>query len=417
METMSNSSKEILITGSGFAGLVAGITLKQSNISVKIFEGHKKRVKAGNRITLFPNGMKVLRQVGVADEVINSGFVIEIGEMKDHFGKHLVNRSMGKQSIYGEPTVTTRRAKVHEILYNKAKQLGIEIVYDKKVVEAKENNSGVELVFEDGSKYFGSLLIGCDGINSFIRRNVLKDDFQPKYAGLMYYGGFVSDQGFIKKLNLKPKTHYITVGPTNFFSYCFVDNPEVNKFPSLLWNCYLRQTEIVSSSELYNFNHEDIINKVHKAHIGWHSPIEKLILNSNKVIQNSISEVTEINNWFKGRMIVIGDAAHAQNPLFGGQGAGTALEDAYMLAKILKKYGDNYKLAFSTLENLRKPRTTMIGEKSRKNSKRSTVKYNKFLLMLRNKTYSIMANIMSEKQQNPYLSYDVEEELNKIVND
>ena len=85
---MSNISKEILISGSGFAGLVSGITLKQSNIPVKIFESHHNRVKDGNRITLFPNGMKVLRLVGVADEVINSGFVIETGEIKDHFGKH-----------------------------------------------------------------------------------------------------------------------------------------------------------------------------------------------------------------------------------------------------------------------------------------------------------------------------------------
>ena len=60
---------------------------------------------------------------------------------------------MGKKSIYGEPTVTTRRAKVHEILYNKARELGIEIVYSKKVIEAKENDNGVELAFETMTSY------------------------------------------------------------------------------------------------------------------------------------------------------------------------------------------------------------------------------------------------------------------------
>ena len=178
-----------------------------------------------------------------------------------------------------------------------------------------------------------------------------------------------------------------------------------------MWNCYLRQSDRISGGNVEFWNDVFILCKGFNP---IYATIEELILNSNKVIQNSISEVTEIDNWFNGRMIVIGDAAHAQNPLFGGQGAGTALEDAYMLAKILEKYGDNYKLAFSTLEKLRKPRTTMIGEKSRKNSKRSTINYNKFFLMLRNKTYSIMAKLMSEKQLNPYLSYDVEVELNKV---
>jgi 2-polyprenyl-6-methoxyphenol hydroxylase-like FAD-dependent oxidoreductase len=411
---MTSDSNEILIVGSGFAGLIAGIMLKSANFQVKIFESNSRSQDLGDRITLFPNAMKVLRLVGVADHVINDGYVIEVGKIQDSLGKHMVNRSMGKKSIYGEPTITCRRVKVHEILYDKAIELGIDISNDKKVVGIKEDENGVQLQFENGSNYIGSLLIGCDGINSFVRKSILNKNFQPRYSGLMYFGGFVENQELIKKLDLNPKTHYISIGPTNFFSYCFVDNPETHEFPTLMWNCYLRQQKRLSSEELKNLKLADLIDRVYQAHKGWHSPVEELILNAVKVSKGSISDVVEIDNWYKERIIVIGDAAHAMNPFFGGQGAGTAMEDAYMLAKLIERYNGDYKLAFPTLEKVRKARTTLIASRARKNCEKSTVQYNKLLLKLRNKAFSILTFLTPEHKLNQFISYDVEKELSKV---
>jgi 2-polyprenyl-6-methoxyphenol hydroxylase-like FAD-dependent oxidoreductase len=411
---MKSNLKDILIVGNGFAGLIAGIILKKSNFPVKIFEANPKREDLGDRITLFPNAIKVLRLAGVADQVINEGYVIEIGKIKDNFGKHMINRSMGKKSAYGEPTVTCRRLKVHEILYKKAIDIGVEIYHEKKVIKIHEEENGVKLIFEDGSNYNGSLVIGCDGINSFVRKSILKNDFKPKYSGLMYFGGFVENQEFINKLDLKPKTHYISIGPTNFFSYCYVDNPEKYHNPTLMWNCYLREPNRLSKSELENIKLSQLIEKVYKAHKGWHSPIEELILNSIKISKGNISDVVEIDKWYKDRIIVIGDAAHAMNPFFGGQGAGTAMEDAYILAKLIEKYEGDYKIAFQTLEKLRKPRTTEIASRARKNCEKSTIEYNMTLLKLRNIAFSVLTYFTPEKILNKYISYDVEKELDKL---
>jgi 2-polyprenyl-6-methoxyphenol hydroxylase-like FAD-dependent oxidoreductase len=412
---MRSNTQDILIIGSGFAGLIAGIILKKSNFHVKIFEANPKREDLGDRITLFPNAIKVLRLAGVADQVINEGYVIEIGKMQDNSGRHMVNRSMGKKSIYGEPTVTCRRVKVHEILYKKALDIGVEIQHEKKLTDIIEDEHEVKLKFEDGSKYSGSLLIGCDGINSFVRRSILNYDFKPKYSGLMYFGGFVENQDLIKKLNLNHKTHYITIGPTNFFSYCYVDNPEKYKNPTLMWNCYLREPKRLTKAELGSLKLSQLIEKVNNAHKGWHYPIEDLILNSVKLSKGNISDVVEIDNWHKDRVIVIGDAAHAMNPFFGGQGAGTAMEDAYMLAKLIEKYNGDYKLVFPTLEKLRKPRTTKIARRARKNCEKSTVQYNDFTLKLRNIAFSLLTFLTPERKLNEFISFDVEKEINKII--
>ena len=127
----------------------------------------------------------------------------------------------------------------------------------------------------------------------------------------------------------------------------------------------------------------------------------------------SCSDIVEIESWSRGRIIVIGDAAHAMSPLLG-QGAGTAMEDAYALARLLEKFDGDYNLAFSELEKLRKPRTTLIAKRARKNSKRTIVEFNNFATKLRNKAFSLINYLTPEKYQNKIQLYDIEKELNKI---
>jgi 2-polyprenyl-6-methoxyphenol hydroxylase-like FAD-dependent oxidoreductase len=408
------NKKEILIVGSGFSGLLAGIMLRKANIPVKIFEASPYRQDLGGVISLFPNSLKIFRYIGIADEIINCGLMVEGAKIQDNLGNHMVNRSLGNESIYGEPTITCKRTKAHEIIYKKAIELNIEIFHGKKVFEIKQFDNKVELYFEDGSNYNGSLLIGCDGINSIVRKSVLEYNFNPKYSGLMYFCGYVENQELIKKTILEPKTHIISIGPTNFFSYCLVDNPEKNQSPTLMWYCYLSQPNRLTKEELDNFKLTSVIEKVLNAHSDWHKPIEELILNSVDIVKGNISDVVEIDKWHNDRIIVIGDAAHAMNPFFGGQGVGTAIEDAYMLARLIEIYDGNYKIAFPKLEKLRKPRTTKIASKARKNCKRSIIKYNKFLLKLRNLSFSILTYFTPESKLNEFISYDVEYELKKI---
>tara|TARA_B110000971_G_C20039710_1_gene516986 strand:+ start:7936 stop:9171 length:1236 start_codon:yes stop_codon:yes gene_type:complete len=411
---MTNCSEKVLITGSGFAGLITAITLKKSKISCKVFEADPAPVNSGDRITLFTNSMKLLRLVDVADEVIKNGFIVEIVKFQDHFGKHMVVRSMGKRSTYGEPTITIKRSKLHKILLNKAEELGLEISYGKKVVEVEDHKNYAKIIFEDGTNYSGSIVVGCDGINSIIRRSILNKNILPNYSGQIYFGGFVYDQELVKKLDLKSETVYATVGPTNFFSYCYLKNPEKKKDDAIHWNCFLNQPKRLSKDDLDKLSDKDVIVRVAETYKNWHEPVEKIIANTTEIWKTSLSDIVEIDSWFKGRLLVIGDAAHAMNPLLG-QGAGTAMEDGYAFAKLLKKYINDHNLAFSTLEKLRKNRTTFIARKARKNSKRTTFKFNKLIIKLRNKVFSIVTFLTPERKLNKIQLYDIEKELEKII--
>ncbi|MDG1689726.1 MAG: FAD-dependent monooxygenase [Flavobacteriales bacterium] len=409
---MNNASNEILIVGSGFAGLIAAITLKISGIPVKIFEAKKTTLNIGGSITMFPNSMKVLRLIGVADEVIINGVKMQIAKFQNNFGRHLVNRSMGKESVFGEPTITLKRSKLNESLIRKAEKLGIDIVYSKKVINVFESDKNITLEFEDKTRYNGKIVIGCDGINSSVRKYVLGKTIVPKYSGLIYFGGFVKNQKLIKNLNLDINTQYISIGPTHFFAYSYVDNP-IRGNASVLWYCYLSQPNRLSKNELDKLDDKKVIKRVLSAHKGWHEPVQKLIKNTVEVCKSSISDIIEIDNWHKGKSLVIGDAAHALNPL-SGQGAGIAMEDGFLIAKLIEKYNNDYALAFNNLVKLRKKRTTLIARKARKSSKKTTIKLNKYVVIIRNRTFAILTYLTPEKILNKFLFYDVEKELDKI---
>ena len=409
---MTNNSNEVLIVGSGFAGLVTAITLRKSDIPLKIFEATESPTSIGGSVTMFPNSMKVLRLIGVADEVVDRGVVIEKVKFQNNFGKHLVYRPQGIKSIYGESTISIRRYKLYEILLNKAKELGIEIFYGKKVVEINENNSYVVLGFEDKSKYTGSILIGCDGINSTVRKHILNQNIMPEYSGLLYVGGFVNKKELIKELNLKSNIQYVSVGPTSWFAYGHIDNTE-NRSPTLLWFCYLANPKRLSKEELVLLKDKELLNKVLSFHKNWHQPIQKLIENTDELCKANVSDIIEIEKWYKERSIIIGDASHAINPI-SGQGAGTAMEDGYLLAKLLQKHNNDFKLAFKFIVMLRKKRTTLMGKKARDSSKRTTIPLNKNVVIIRNILFSLVTYFTPEKVLNKFLSYDVEKELEKL---
>jgi 2-polyprenyl-6-methoxyphenol hydroxylase-like FAD-dependent oxidoreductase len=319
---------------------------------------------------------------------------------------------MGKSDIYGEPTVTLRRSKLNNIIHEKAKELGIEIYYNKKVIGLTENEESVQLEFENGKVIEGAIVLGCDGINSFVRKCVLKQDILPNYSGLVYFGGFVNNQKLIKKLNLDFNTQYISIGPTHFFAYSYIDNPKKGD-ASILWYCYLSQPNRLSKMDLNSMEDKKIIERVLKVHEGWHQPIKEMIENTDDICKASISDIVEIENWRINKIVVLGDAAHAMNPL-SGQGAGTAMEDGYLIANLIDKFRNDYNSAFENFVRLRKDRTTKIARKARKSSKRTTIQLNKYIIILRNRAFALLTYLTPERLLNKFLSYDIEKELNKI---
>ena len=135
------------IIGCGYAGLITAISCKREGIPIRIFEALEEPSDIGGSITMFPNSMKILRVIGVADDIIEAGVVITRAKFKDSIGNYLVTRSMGTATLYGEPTVTIRRALLHRLLRQKAESMEITIEYGKRVSSIDQDSTGVKIKF------------------------------------------------------------------------------------------------------------------------------------------------------------------------------------------------------------------------------------------------------------------------------
>lgn len=401
---------EILIVGCGFAGAVSALSLHKVNVKFRLFEASSAPHDIGGSITIFPNGMRVLKEFGLNAKVEKAGVEINDVFFQDKQGQHLVNRVIGSRKIYNEPTITIKRTVLNSILLSELKKLGVEVEYNKKVKDCEKTQAGMYLRFEDGTSANGSIVIGADGIGSTIRKYVLDDDFTPRYSELLYFGGFVKDQKLINELNIDHHKQYVSIGASSFFAYGYVENPE-NKESDLLWYTYLNQKSRKSKAELNKISNEELLGRVKESVDGWHSPIEKLVTSSTEYCRASISDVVEVDRWFKDGAVIIGDAAHSMNPI-SGQGACTAMEDAYMLSLLLEKYAFDPYHTFSTLERIRKPRVSKIAKRARWSSKRTTYEMNSFFEKIRNKVFVLITKLMPVKLANKTFEYDVKKELN-----
>jgi 2-polyprenyl-6-methoxyphenol hydroxylase-like FAD-dependent oxidoreductase len=402
-----------LVIGGGFAGLSAAIFLRMANIPFRIFESASGPSSIGGAITMFPNGMKVLRECGVKERVINQGALMTKAIIQDHFGKPFATVSMGVEELYSEPTFTVRRALLHQFLIDRAENLGVEIEYGKRLANISQEPDRLTVEFQDKTRAEGTILIGADGINSTVRRFIVPASESPAYCGLIFFAGFVEDQKLISKLRLDRDSQYLTVGPVGFFGYSYVDNPE-HADPSVLWYCYLAQKDRLASAELKAITDREIKRRVIDAHRGWHWPIRDLVESSTSLCTANVFDVIGLDRWSQGRMIVIGDAAHATNPIVG-QGGNMALEDSQLLVELLGCHELPVEDVFRQFENVRKPRVTQIAKRARRSSKRTMIRVGRVSGWIRNHAYGILTRVIPESWSLRRLRYEVAHDKEKIL--
>src|SRR5262252_4723435 len=117
---MNHRPRKALIIGAGIAGPVAAILLKRSGIDVAVYEAFPYSTGIGGGLQIAPNGMKVLAEIGLADELIRGGAVCDSIDFYSQSGSPLgsVNRNMAER--FGQPSVSMRRAMLNEAIVDHA---------------------------------------------------------------------------------------------------------------------------------------------------------------------------------------------------------------------------------------------------------------------------------------------------------
>jgi FAD-dependent urate hydroxylase len=334
-------SERVLIVGAGIGGVAAAVALKHVGIEAAVFERAPELKEVGAGLSLWSNAIKALRRLGLADAIVARGSVIERAQTLTATGRVLSEAPLGDISrAAGAPSVVVHRADVQQTLASAAGTVHL----GSACVGIDEDTKGVTVAFADGRKERGTLLIGADGIRSAVRAH-LHGPAEPRPAGYVAYRGMArftlpdapADRS---RLAMGPGSQagILPCGPGR--TYWFATTPATGPVVD------------PKAEALALFR-------------DWMPLLPRVIeaTEPTAVMRHDIFDLPPVWPWGRGRVTLLGDAAHATTPNLG-QGACQAIEDAVVFADCLGRHGPTAD-GLRAYEEARRARTERIVRLSR----------------------------------------------------
>jgi 2-polyprenyl-6-methoxyphenol hydroxylase-like FAD-dependent oxidoreductase len=359
-QEMTKRPRKALIIGAGIAGPVTAIFLRKAGIDAAVFEAWPYSKGIGGGLQIAPNGMHVLAEIGLADEMIGRGSIAESFDFHSQSGRFLgsINRNMKER--FGQPAVNMCRATLNEIIVDKAWCAHAEFHFEKRLVNIEDRpDQSVVAHFADGSSAEGDFVIGADGVHSAVRGHVVPDGPKPFDTGLIGFAGFVP-RSLLEGTSVGQRVE-TTFGQSGFFGYGFC-SPDPDR--GLMW-WSTQPSHGLDAATFRAMDQQALKQHLRDFHAGWHDPIPDIIDAAENIVVTDTLDVASLPTWSRKRTLLIGDAAHATSP-HAGQGASLALEDAMRLGRLMLD-GQELGLTFQNFEHERRPRAEKIVAVARRN--------------------------------------------------
>lgn len=341
-----------IVIGSGMGGLTTGLALQQAGFTVEIYDRVNELRPAGAAISLWSNGVKILNRLGLGKEIASIGGRMERMAYYSHTGEPLTDFSLSPLiEQVGQRPYPVSRTDLQTMLLQ---AFGPDKVYlNSKCIAVEQDATSATAIFENGDQVTGDLVVAADGTHSAIRQYVVGHPVERRYVGYVNWNGLVSASD-----DLAPKASWtLYVGEHKRASlmpvvgdrfYFFLDVP----LPQGLG----------SDPETYR---EELFSHFK----GWADPVQTLIQRLDPYTTNrvEIHDIEPLQTLVKGRVALLGDAAHGTAPDLG-QGGCQAMEDALVLANYLATTNLSVEDALLRYETARKERVADIILRARKRS-------------------------------------------------
>jgi 2-polyprenyl-6-methoxyphenol hydroxylase-like FAD-dependent oxidoreductase len=336
------AAKKIGIIGGGIGGIATALALRQAGVDAVVYEKAPRLQEVGAGMMLWPNATRVLRELGLLENVLaqsgpNTNFLVQAKS-----GKVLMNIALGQFDV---PAVCIRRADLLAILLAALPSDCVSLGCELDRLEQSSDN--VRLHFKGGRVEEHDAVIGADGIRSRVRAELFGTS-DPIYRGYTVWRGLARYDGNA----VTPGSNSETWGTGKRFG---ILNTGHGRFT---WYA----TANVPS------NHLDAPcgrkRELQQMFAGWHEPISDFLdaTDEDKILKHGARDCAPLRRWGYGMVSLLGDAAHPCTPNLG-QGGCMALEDALVLAKCVERE-PTLVAALRRYESLRHQRTRHIQQRS-----------------------------------------------------
>jgi 5-methylphenazine-1-carboxylate 1-monooxygenase len=360
---------DVIIVGAGIGGLTLALTLHRTGIPCRLFELSREIRGLGLGINLLPHATKELSALGLLDALSEVAVTTREAVFYNRYGQLVYSEPCGRHAGYETPQFSVHRGDLQVVLLEACRErIGADRIFTGwRCARAEQDSNGVTVHFTDSESgkalppQQGSIVIGCDGIHSVIRKQLYPDEGDPIYSGVNMWRGatwwkpFLTGESFVRagwlesgKMIIYPIRNRRDAQGRQLISW--VGEFYTPKYKRRDWNRAGKLEDFIHVFEDWKFDWLDVPG---------------MMRNAEAILEYPMVDQEPLPRWSFGRVSLLGDAAHPMVPR-GSNGAGQAILDARVLAECLAAQPDPVD-ALKRYESQRLEATANIVRMNRKN--------------------------------------------------
>jgi len=316
----------VVIVGGGIAGSALSIALARRGIKTTLIEREARWTPLSSGLFIYSNGLAALDRLGVLDDICASGWVSPDGGnlYLTADGSEITRTVYPRIGARIPAIVGMRRVELHRALASTLERLGVDVRLGVTATAIDDADAArpVTITLSDGSNLACDVLVGADGIRSQVRTHLF-GVLEPTYTGFGVWRSThkkpASIDTKIMMMGVGTRLGIMPISRDELYMFGTIREPGKPFYPRDTW-----ATEMRAKFAAFK---------------GPAAPLLDEITRAEQVFYTSVEEVHLPLPWSRGRVVLVGDAAHSSSP-FMGQGGAMALEDAVLLAEMLAGAND-----------------------------------------------------------------------------
>ena len=357
---------EVIVVGGGIAGLSLALSLHQAGIAVRVYEAVSEPSPLGVGINLQPTAVRELTELGLGDELAKLGISMQRLSYFNKFGQLVWSEPRGISAGYKWPQYSIHRGQLQMLLLRASRERirSSNFCSGMRFVKLQENGARITATFRDVSGATvvddADVLVAADGIHSAVRHHLHPEEGEPRFAQQMLWRAAVEAEPFLGGDTMIIAGHF----HQRIVVYPIGRGTQRGQF---LTNWVCQKSVVGPAPGREDWNRQTSKEQVRAQFRNWRFPwldMPALIEQTTQIYEFPLVDRDPVGTWTRGRVTLIGDAAHPMHPI-GSQAGSQAILDARTLTAALLAVADPVE-ALLHYDSERRPRMNDITLRNRR---------------------------------------------------